>query len=397
MPVAERARRHLRRDARPRRRSRATHVEPGSALIGETPWHAANDGNERPAMVYVTEVTHELDGRAYTLGGGFYARSRMRSALVFGDGDPVEAAVIELPAAEIDYYGALQLPAGERARSAPPSSTPSARRPSSAALRSRSWPASKSDDPQVAGIFSATVAAWHDDRPAHAVDGGGGDRGAVPPRRRLPPRVRRLRGAGGRRLRRSRRPRPIADDRQGGARAGHVLRRRGRRAHAGRRHGRAAQRTDGEPRVGRVGAGARLPGLRHHRRHVPGHGSTGRDLRLQRRAAAAHGARGATRHALRAARPAAVRRRLQRRRRDRRGARRQPGDGGAGRRQLHRARRAADRHAAGRRSLGLLALQAARRAGRGLRRRRRPPDWTGFAPTTTPAAPRSTAPSRSRR
>ncbi len=93
----------------------ATHVEPGSALIGETPWHAANDANERPAMVYVTEVTHELDGRVYTLGGGFYARSRMRSALVFGDREPVEASVIELPAAEIDYYGALQMPAGERA------------------------------------------------------------------------------------------------------------------------------------------------------------------------------------------------------------------------------------------------------------------------------------------
>jgi predicted amino acid racemase len=93
----------------------ATHVEPGSALIGETPWHAVNDANERPAMVYVTEVTHELDGRVYTLGGGFYARSRARSALVFGGGDPVEADVVELPAAEIDYYGALRMPEGERA------------------------------------------------------------------------------------------------------------------------------------------------------------------------------------------------------------------------------------------------------------------------------------------
>jgi predicted amino acid racemase len=93
----------------------ATHVEPGSALIGETPWHAVNDDNERPAMVYVTEVTHELDGRVYTLGGGFYSRSRARSALVFGDGDPVEASVVELPAAEIDYYGALRMPEGRRA------------------------------------------------------------------------------------------------------------------------------------------------------------------------------------------------------------------------------------------------------------------------------------------
>ncbi len=132
----------------------ATHVEPGSALIGETPWHAANDGNERPAMVYVTEVTHELDGRVYTLGGGFYARSRMRSALVFGDRDPVEAAVIELPAAEIDYYGALQLPAGERA---------SVGATVVYAFRAQAFVSRapvavvagvESDDPQVAGIFS---------------------------------------------------------------------------------------------------------------------------------------------------------------------------------------------------------------------------------------------------
>jgi predicted amino acid racemase len=93
----------------------ATHVEPGSALIGETPWHAVNDANERPAMVYVSEVTHQLDDRVYTLGGGFYSRSRMRSALVFGEGEPLEADVVELPPAEIDYYGALRLPAGRRA------------------------------------------------------------------------------------------------------------------------------------------------------------------------------------------------------------------------------------------------------------------------------------------
>jgi len=92
----------------------ATHVEPGSALIGETPWHAVNDAHERPAMVYLSEITHELDGLAYTVGGGFYNRSRARGALVFPtpDAAPVEAAFVELPRTEIDYYGALRLPAG---------------------------------------------------------------------------------------------------------------------------------------------------------------------------------------------------------------------------------------------------------------------------------------------
>jgi predicted amino acid racemase len=95
----------------------ATHVEPGSALIGETPWHAVNDADERPAMVYLSEVTHELDGLVYTIGGGFYSRSRARAALVFPApaGPPVEGEVVAMPPTEIDYYGALRLPPGTRA------------------------------------------------------------------------------------------------------------------------------------------------------------------------------------------------------------------------------------------------------------------------------------------
>jgi predicted amino acid racemase len=85
----------------------ATHVEPGSALIGETPAHASGNGPEIPAMVYVSEVMHRLDDVVYTLGGGFYARSRARSALVY-DGEPWTADVLPMPPAEIDYYGALQ-------------------------------------------------------------------------------------------------------------------------------------------------------------------------------------------------------------------------------------------------------------------------------------------------
>ena len=252
----------------------ATHVEPGSALIGETPWHAANDANERPAMVYVTEVTHELDGRAYTLGGGFYARSRMRSALVFGDGDPVEAAVVELPAAEIDYYGALQSAGGRaRARSAPPSSTRSARRRSSAALRSRSWPASSRTTRRCSGSSRATgrrwgmttvpltqwtvaeateaqfrlVDAFHREFDGYeALEAGDYGAPADLGRSRMTAKVERVLAAffG-------------AED--------VVLT-------PGAGTGALRSALMASLRVGRLGAGARLPGLRHHRRHVPGHG-----------------------------------------------------------------------------------------------------------------------------
>jgi predicted amino acid racemase len=92
----------------------ATHVEPGSALIGATPLHAVSDEPELPAMVYATEVMHVLDGIVYTLGGGFYARSRARSAVVFGAGGRVRAEVVPLPPEEIDYYGALRVEAGGR-------------------------------------------------------------------------------------------------------------------------------------------------------------------------------------------------------------------------------------------------------------------------------------------
>jgi predicted amino acid racemase len=51
----------------------ATHVEPGSALSGHTPFHLFDDGlPERPAAVYVTEVSHFVDGRAWVFGGGFF-------------------------------------------------------------------------------------------------------------------------------------------------------------------------------------------------------------------------------------------------------------------------------------------------------------------------------------
>jgi predicted amino acid racemase len=86
----------------------ATQVEPGSALTGHTPLHAVTDQPEVPAMVYLTEVTHRLGDTVYTLGGGFYPRSRAASALVRAGAGTVPAAVEPDPADAIDYYGCLR-------------------------------------------------------------------------------------------------------------------------------------------------------------------------------------------------------------------------------------------------------------------------------------------------
>ncbi|MGE5482911.1 MAG: alanine racemase [Bacteroidota bacterium] len=50
-----------------------THGEPGHGLTGTTPWHLLEDLPERPAMVYVNEVSHTFEDKAYCFGGGFYA------------------------------------------------------------------------------------------------------------------------------------------------------------------------------------------------------------------------------------------------------------------------------------------------------------------------------------
>jgi len=93
----------------------STQVEPGSALLGQTPLHAATEQPEVPAMVYVSEVTHNLGETTFTLGGGFYARSQARYALVATASGRHIASVLPSPPGEIDYYGAVRLPDRVRA------------------------------------------------------------------------------------------------------------------------------------------------------------------------------------------------------------------------------------------------------------------------------------------
>ena len=92
----------------------ATQVEPGHGLTGTTPLHARTDLPERPAMLYLTEVSHLHQGCAYCFGGGLYIDPVFEpyplKALV--GSDPEAALAQEVDAATpdpamIDYYGQL--------------------------------------------------------------------------------------------------------------------------------------------------------------------------------------------------------------------------------------------------------------------------------------------------
>ncbi len=64
------------------KQSGATHGEPGHGFTGTTPAHVKEDLIEKPAVVYVSEVSHTYDGVSYCYGGGLYRRSHMENALV---------------------------------------------------------------------------------------------------------------------------------------------------------------------------------------------------------------------------------------------------------------------------------------------------------------------------
>ena len=87
----------------------STHCEPGHGLIGTTPMNAFKDGVEVPAIVYVSEVSHNLDGLTYAYGGGYYRRSHVAKALI---GESIQSAkcydVSAMSLESIDYYFPLK-------------------------------------------------------------------------------------------------------------------------------------------------------------------------------------------------------------------------------------------------------------------------------------------------
>ena len=89
----------------------ATHAEPGHALTGTTYLHAHLDQPEKPAMVYVSEVSHLFGNKAYALGGGIYRRAKVNNALVGASPDKlVRTEIIPLDPTAIDYYALLRMP-----------------------------------------------------------------------------------------------------------------------------------------------------------------------------------------------------------------------------------------------------------------------------------------------
>lgn len=91
-----------------------THMEPGHGLSGTTPWHACPAGANAPegvAYAYVSEVSHNLDGRSYCYAGGHYRRGHLSSALVGTSLGSAKHVHVTPPADEcIDYHFELSEP-----------------------------------------------------------------------------------------------------------------------------------------------------------------------------------------------------------------------------------------------------------------------------------------------
>ncbi len=92
-----------------------THGEPGHALTGTTPLHAYRNLPEKPAIVYVTEVSHQDQEHFYVIGGGYYGRSHLTGCLVGNNEKDILKQYVKAiePAPEaIDYYGSIEKPDG---------------------------------------------------------------------------------------------------------------------------------------------------------------------------------------------------------------------------------------------------------------------------------------------
>jgi predicted amino acid racemase len=82
-----------------------THGEPGHGLTGTTPLHAVPGQKEKPAYLYITEVSHHVGDVSYVFGGGSYNRGNLQKALVghtLAGGQIAE--VIDQEPGSIDYY-----------------------------------------------------------------------------------------------------------------------------------------------------------------------------------------------------------------------------------------------------------------------------------------------------
>lgn len=81
-----------------------TQGEPGHALTGTTPLHAQKLLTERPALLYVSEVSHNFNQKSFIFGGGYYSRGHIKNALVCSSISRIPAEVEQFNSDNIDYY-----------------------------------------------------------------------------------------------------------------------------------------------------------------------------------------------------------------------------------------------------------------------------------------------------
>lgn len=87
-----------------------THGEPGHGLTGTTPLHALRDLPERPAIIYVSEVSHAYKEYYQVIAGGYYGRSNMENCLVGHDEQTIlnrQVHAYQNNPDAIDYYGLI--------------------------------------------------------------------------------------------------------------------------------------------------------------------------------------------------------------------------------------------------------------------------------------------------
>lgn len=87
-----------------------THGEPGHGLTGTTPLHALKDLPEKPAIIYVSEVSHQYKNYYQVIAGGYYGRSNMKTCLVGHEEETIlqrQVHAYQNNPDAIDYYGLI--------------------------------------------------------------------------------------------------------------------------------------------------------------------------------------------------------------------------------------------------------------------------------------------------
>ena len=82
----------------------ATHLEPGHSLTGTNPDNLDEAEPLIPALLYMSEISHNHEGCSYCFGGGHYRRSNLRFALVKTSSGYRETGMLPPDPETIDYH-----------------------------------------------------------------------------------------------------------------------------------------------------------------------------------------------------------------------------------------------------------------------------------------------------